>query len=642
MPLAIPPRHSPDQATEPRKSIEVANSTEDETILQKPNSWVSRKIGEPCKYIKHSGPTPALNPTSPGYDEQIPVCSEVPSSSRQATTVDDVDCPESTYAVMVGSGANQHCIQTTEVQIENLRRNTQYSPAPLENVTTSTHTVTVQAHKYCAALQTATVQAEEPDSAQECTAFKSQEICKSSKMKYIQSKKLCRSSKTEKLQSVGLSKCFQAETIQSEGVSRGLQAEKRQSHGLSSCLQAETIQSVGLSQCLAAETIQSQGLSSCFQVETVESVGVSSCFETESHQLVEQSSCLQAETVQSVGLSSCSKTEGHKSVELSGSLQTQTIQEKENSKQIATVLSDGLSGCLQTKTLQLNDPCDSIKSATVQSEEVSNSFSSTVQSGELRNSSKTAIISQLDELSDSLQSVTAQSVDLWDSSQSVKAQSKELGNIRQMATVLSVKLFDSSQPNILQTVGAGINISENGSLQIGVLRSSPEVISLQPQVIHSPLKAMTVMPGKEFGLLHSTTIQSKDLLHNTREAVPIPMEESYYNMQLTAIQTGGNTLETEGDALHCLVYSKQRANVYSLEAYKAKPVSALQSEEVYLSRACDSQWDDDGDDDIALKVDVEGDFNSYHYQTREWMIVLVKIRRLRVRIFYIHTLTCVN
>uniref|UniRef100_A0A8C4Z849 Obscurin like cytoskeletal adaptor 1b n=1 Tax=Gadus morhua TaxID=8049 RepID=A0A8C4Z849_GADMO len=377
---AIPPRHSPDQATEPRKSIEVANSTEDETILQKPNSWVSRKIGEPCKYIKHSGPTPALNPTSQGYDEQIPVCSEVPSSSRQATTVDDVDCPESTYAVMVGSGANQHCIQTTEVQIENLRRNTQYSPAPLENVTTSTHTVTVQAHKYCAALQTATVQAEEPDSAQECTAFKSQEICKSSKMKYIQSKKLCRSSKTEKLQSVGLSKCFQAETIQSEGVSRGLQAEKRQSHGLSSCLQAETIQSVGLSQCLAAETIQSQGLSSCFQVETVESVGVSSCFETESHQLVEQSSCLQAETVQSVGLSSCSKTEGHKSVELSGSLQTQTIQEKENSKQIATVLSDGLSGCLQTKTLQLNDPCDSIKSATVQSEEVSNSFSSTVQS----------------------------------------------------------------------------------------------------------------------------------------------------------------------------------------------------------------------------------------------------------------------
>ncbi|XP_059895397.1 obscurin-like protein 1 isoform X9 [Gadus macrocephalus] len=602
---AIPPRHSPDQATEPRKSIEVANSTEDETILQKPNSWVSRKIGEPCKYIKHSGPTPALNPTSQGYDEQIPVCSEVPSSSRQATTVDDVDCLESTYAVMVGSGANQHCIQTTEVQIENLRRNTQYSPAPLENVTTSTHTVTVQAHKYCAALQTATVQAEEPGSAQECTAFKSQEICKSSKMKNIQSKKLCRSSKTEKLQSVGLSKCFQAETIQSEGVSRGLQAEKRQSHGLSSCLQAETIQSVGLSQCLAAETIQSQGLSSCLQVETVESVGVSSCFETESHQLVEQSSCLQAETVQSVGLSSCSKTEGHKSVELSGSLQTQTIQEKENSKQIATVLSDGLSGCLQTKTLQLNDPCDSIKSATVQSEEVSNSFSSTVQSGELRNSSKTAIISQLDELSDSLQSVTAQSVDLWDSSQSVKAQSKELGNIRQMATVLSVKLFDSSQPNILQTVGAGINISENGSLQIGVLRSSPEVISLQPQVIHSPLKAMTVMPGKEFDLLHSTTIQSKDVLHNTREAVPIPMEESYYNMQLTAIQTGGNTLETEGDALHCLVYSKQRANVYSLESYKAKPVSALQSEEVYLSRACDSQWDDDGDDDIALKVDVE-------------------------------------
>jgi hypothetical protein len=163
-------------------------------------------------------------------------------------------------------------------------------------------------------------------------------------------------------------------------------------------------------------------------------------------------------------------------------------------------------------------------------------------------------------------------VDLWDSSQSVKAQSKELGNIRQMATVLSVKLFDSSQPNILQTVGAGINISENGSLQIGVLRSSPEVISLQPQVIHSPLKAMTVMPGKEFGLLHSTTIQSKDLLHNTREAVPIPMEESYYNMQLTAIQTGGNTLEREDYCKSCL-------------SLKARPCLGMQAWPV-RSKAC--------------------------------------------------------
>ena len=553
MPLAVPPRLSPDQATEPRKYIEVANSTEDETILQKPNSWVSRKIGEPCKYIKHSGPTPALNPTSGGYDEQIPVFSEVLSSRRQATTV-DVDCPESTYAVMVGPGANRHSIQPTEVQIEHLRRNRQHSPAPLENVTTSMHTVTAQAQKFCATLQTATCQAEEPNSAQGCTAFKSQEICKSSKMKNTQSKELCCSSNTEKLQSVGLSKCLQAETFQSEGVS----------------------------------------------------------------------SCLQVETVQSVGVSSCSKTESHQSVELSCSLQTQTIQAKANSNQITTVLSGGLSGCLQTKSFQLNDPCDSIKSATVQSEEVSNSISRNVQSGELRNSSKTTNISQLDELSDSLQSVTAQSVDLWDSSQSVKAQSKELGNVCQMATVQSVKLLDSSQPIILQRVGAGINISESGSLQKGGICSSPEVVSPQPQVIHSPLKAMTVMAGKEFDLRHSTTVQSKDLLHNTRQTVPIPMEESYYNMQLTAIQTGGNTLEIQGDALPCLDYSEQRANGYSLQAHKAKPVSALQSEEVYLSRACDSQWDDDGDDDIALKVDVEGDFNSYHYQTREWMLMLCR------------------
>ena len=581
MPLAVPPRLSPDQATEPRQYIAVANSTEDQTILQKPNSWVSRKIGEPCKYIKHSGPTPALNPTSGGYDEQIPVFSEVLSSRRQATTV-DVDCPESTYAVMVGPGANRHSIQPTEVQIEHLRRNTQHSPAPLENVTTSMHTVTAQAQKFCAALQTATCQAEEPNSAQGCTAFKSQEICKSSKMKNTQSKELCCSSNTGKLQSVGLSKCLQAETFQSEGVS--------------SCLQVEKNQSVGLSQCLQAKTIQSQGLSSC----------------------------LQAETVQSVGVSSCSKTESHQSVELSCSLQTQTIQAKANSNQITTVLSGGLSGCLQTKSFQLNDPCDSIKSATVQSEEVSNSFSRNVQSGELRNSSKTANISQLDELSDSLQSVTAQSVDLWDSSQSVKAQSKELGNICQMATVQSVKLLDSSQPIILQRVGAGINISEIGSLQKGGICSSPEVVSPQPQVIHSPLKAMTVMAGKEFDLRHSTTVQSKDLLHNTRQTVPIPMEESYYNMKLTAIQTGGNTLEIQGDALPCLDYSEQRAKGYSLQAHKAKPVSALQSEEVYLSRACDSQWDDDGDDDIALKVDVEGDFNSYHYQTREWMLMLCR------------------
>ncbi|KAK0147315.1 Obscurin [Merluccius polli] len=325
---AIPPRLTPDQATEPRMSSEVANPAEDEAIWPKPNSWVSRKIGEPCTYEKYSRPTPALYSTHDGYDEQIPVYSEVLSSNRQATTVEDVDYPESTYAVVVGSG-------------------------------------------------------------------------------------------------------------------------------------------------------------------------------------------------------------------------------------------------------------------------------------ELRNSSQTAIISQSDELSDSLQSVTAQSEDLWDSTQSVMAQSKELCNIRRMATVQSVMLFDSSQPIILQSVGAGTNISESGSLQEGVFCNSPDVVCLQPKVIHNPLKAMTVKAGKAFDLLHSTTVQSKDLLYNTRQTVPIPLEEPYYNMQSTAIQTGGNTLETPGDALQFLVYSEQRANAYSLEPYKAKPVSALQSEEVYLSRACDSQWDDDGDDVIALKVDVE-------------------------------------
>ena len=352
----------------------------------------------------------------------------------------------------------------------------------------------------------------------------------------------------------------------------------------------------------------------------------SSCLQAETIQSVEESSCLQAETVQSVGVSSCLKTESHQSMELSCSSQTQTIQAKEsyNSKHFTTVLSDGLSDCLQTKTFQSNEPCNSIKSATVQSEEVGNSFSSSLQSGELRNSSQTAIISQSDELSDSLQSVTAQSEDLWDSTQSVKAQSKELCNIRRMATVQSVKLFDSSQPIILQSVGAGTNISESGSLQEGVFCNPPDVVCLQPKVIHNPLKAMTVKAGKEFDLLHSTTVQSKDLLYNTRQTVPIPLEEPYYNMQSTAIQTGGNTLETLGDALQFLAYSEQRANAYSLEPYKAKPVSALQSEEVYLSRACDSQWDDDGDDVIALKVDVEGDFNSYLYQTTEWMLVLCK------------------
>ncbi len=318
------------------------------------------------------------------------------------------------------------------------------------------------------------------------------------------------------------------------------------------------------------------------------------------------------------------------SEELHSSIQMPTVQSElvnpqqtstahlTNHLQISTVKSDKFCNAVKTATLQSEEPFKSSQTATVPSEEpFKSSQTATVQSEKTFKSLQTATV-QSEEPFKSSHNATVQSEEPFKSFQTAIVQSQELCSSIQMPAVLSGKLLDCLQTETVQSEGpcnslwTATDQSEelNRPLQTSTVQSEklcdlPNT-SLQTLDFHNSKEAGTVQPGEHYNLPQSAYVRL-DHLYHTGEGVPNHSEVGYQSMQATAVQAGcHHTMKATEDQVDSTVNSGKRSSTQFAEPYYVKQASTVQSEEIYLSRTCDSHWSDSV---TANKVAVEGDLN---------------------------------
>ncbi|KAK2839511.1 hypothetical protein Q5P01_013251 [Channa striata] len=115
-------------------------------------------------------------------------------------------------------------------------------------------------------------------------------------------------------------------------------------------------------------------------------------------------------------------------------------------------------------------------------------------------------------------------------------------------------------------------------------------------------KPATVQQGELYKLKQSGFIRLDDLCH-TEQTAPEHSEVLFQSMQATAIQAKcPDILETTEDQVNNKFYPEQRSSTQFSEPLYTKQASTVQSDEIYLSRTCDSHWSDSV---TANKVAVE-------------------------------------
>ncbi|XP_044072892.1 obscurin isoform X3 [Siniperca chuatsi] len=322
---------------------------------------------------------------------------------------------------------------------------------------------------------------------------------------------------------------------------------------------------------------------------------------------------LQTATVESE--ESTHKTLTVQSEELHGSIQMLTVQsELGNPLQTFTAQSEHLTNHLQISTVNSDTSCNSLKTATIQSEEPFNSsHTATIQSEEPFKSSHTATV-QSEEPFTSLYIASVQSEEPLKSLQTAIVQSEELCGSIQMPAVLSGKLLDCLQTETVHSEGpcnplwTATDQSEelNRPLQTSTVQSEklgdlPNSASLQTLDLYNSKEAETVQPGEQYNL-QSACVRLDDLCH-TGPAVPNHSEVLCQSLQATTVQPGHHhTMKATEDQVDSTVNSGQRSSTQFAEPYYVKQTSTVQSEEIYLSRTCDSHWSDSV---TANKVAVE-------------------------------------
>ncbi|XP_027136607.1 obscurin isoform X2 [Larimichthys crocea] len=324
--------------------------------------------------------------------------------------------------------------------------------------------------------------------------------------------------------------------------------------------------------------------------------------------------------------------------QLGDPLQTSTEQSERltNHLQISTVKSDK---SLKTATLQSEEPFKSSHTATVQLEEpFKSSHTTTVQSEEPFKSSHTATV-QLEEPFKSSHTTTVQSEEPFKSSHTATVQSAEPFTSLHVATVLSEESFKSLKTAIVQ--------SEQlfSSIQIQDVLSEKSLDCLQTETVHSegscnsiwtpndqsvesnrPVQTSRVQSEKPGDLPDTASLQSLDL-YNSKEAETVPpvdrynlqqsaldlchtgqggpnhSEVRYQSMWATTVQAKSNhNMKATEDQIDAPLNSGQRSSILFGEPCCNKQASTVQSEEIYLSRTCDSHWSDSV---TANKVAVE-------------------------------------
>lgn len=312
-------------------------------------------------------------------------------------------------------------------------------------------------------------------------------------------------------------------------------------------------------------------------------------------------STLAALTVQSEGLHGSMHMPTVPS-ELCTTLQTSTVQSEHptNHLQISTLKSDKFCIPLRTATLQSEEPFTSSHTATVQSEEPFKALhTATVQSEEPFTASHTATV-QSEESFTSLYTAAVQPEEPCSSIQMPVVPPELPLDCLQSATVNSEGPCNSSwtATDKPQELNRPLQTSTDQSEKLTDL---PNTASLQPLDLF--YSEETVQIGEHCSLGQSAL---HDLYH-PGEAVPNHSEVPDQSAQVTTVQAEcHHAMKAKEGQVDSIVNSGQRSSTQFTEPYYVKQPSPVQSEEIYLSRTCDSHWSDSV---TANKVAVEGDLN---------------------------------
>ncbi|XP_071341034.1 obscurin isoform X3 [Trachinotus anak] len=557
---ATSPRLSSDQ--EKNKSSEEAYPTEVICMPSKCNSGIfSGKRGDTQIYEDHSGPIPTSQSTYEYTTDRITTKQPKELYDNQQTIIGQppVYC-NSAKPTIIQSNTHHYTKQSADSQGEEFIYYAQHAEGPSEEFDNSLQTA-VQTDEFCNFLQPAIVESEV------------------------------------------LHSSIQVPTDQSE---------------LESPLQTSTAQSKHLTNHLQISTMKSDKLSNSSKTTTLQSEEPFTSLHTTVVQSEEPFTSLHTTAVQSEEPFTSLHTTAVQSEEPFTSLQTTAVQSEEPFKSLpnTAVQSEESFKSLHTTTVQSEEPFTSSHTANVQSKEPFTSLHmSTVKSERPFKPLQTGT-TQSEEPLVSLHTTTVQSEEPFKASQTAIVQSEELCSSIQIPSVPSEKLLDCLQTETVHLEGPCKSLwtatDQSGELnrplqtsivQSEKLRDFPNSTSPQSlDLYYSKETEIVKQPGEHYNLGQLPQVRMDGLYHKG-QAVPNHSKGLHQSMQATTDQAEcHHTMEATEDQVDSKVHSGQRSSTQCAETYYIKPESTVQSEEIYLSRTCDSHWSDSV---TANKVAVE-------------------------------------
>ncbi|XP_062258672.1 obscurin-like protein 1 isoform X8 [Platichthys flesus] len=455
--------------------------------------------------------------------------------------------------------------------------------------TTSLHTATVQSEELCTLLYNAAGKSEDTLASLHTATVQSEEPFKSTQLAISQSDHLLTSLHAATLQSKEPFTAQHTATVQSEKQFKPLKRVNTQSEEPPTSLNAATVQSERPFESLQCANTQSEESPTSLRAATVQSERPFQSLQYANTQSEESPTSLHAATVQS-----------DKPFE---SLQYVNNQSEESpiSLNAAAVQSEMTFEPVQYANTQSQEPPTSLHTATVQSgKPFTSPHISTIQS---------------EKPFTSLHSATLQSKEPLKCLQTTIIQSEELGSSVQTSAALSEKPLESLQTETVRSDGpcnsswVATDQSEEFNRPLQTLTVHPEKLSdflctTSPESLDScnSNKAELVQTGKNYNSPEFACVKTDDLCC-TGQAEPNHAEVIYPLRQASTIQAESDrTPETTEEQVYSTVNSEQRPSTEFAEPDYTKQALVIQSEEIYLSRTCDSHWIDSL---TTNKVDVE-------------------------------------
>ncbi|XP_034429709.1 obscurin-like protein 1 isoform X15 [Hippoglossus hippoglossus] len=474
-----------------------------------------------------------------------------------------------------------------------------------EETFTTFHASDVISEKPFKALPCAITQSEEPTTSLHTATVQSEEPFKSTQCAISQSDDLLKSLHAATLQLKETFTPLHTATVQSEKPFKSLQCANTQSEEPPTSLHAATVQSEQPFESLQCANTQSEEPPTSLRAATVQSETPFKSLQCANTQSEEPPTSLRAATVQSEKPFESLQCANTQSEEPPTSLHAATVQSEQpfESLQCANTQSEEPPTSLHAATVQSEKPFESLQCANTQSQEPPTSLrAATVQSGKPFISPHISTI-QSEKPFTSLHSATIQSKEPLKCLQTTIIQSEELGSSLQTSAAPSEKPLENLLTETVLSVGpcnsslAATDQSEEFNRPLQTLTVHSEKLSdfpdtTSPQSLDScnSNKAELVQTGKDYNSRQFAHVKMDDLCC-TGQAEPNHAEVIYPSMQAATIQAeSDHTMETTEDQVESTVNSGQRPSTEFAEPDYTKQASVVQSEEIYLSRTCDSHW----------------------------------------------------